>query len=203
MKKFAKEWSLFGEVLRSGHRPKTFEDTWSAIPPHICGLYKDEAEALWDNLQIINPESIAEIGRNLGGGLFFMCCACPNLEYVSSWDIAWYHITDDLFPAWFKINGIRGLINVQNSATLNPWPGKFDFVWIDGEHTGPGVAKDIEIWHDKVEWIGFHDFADLGRNKHKRCFKDVVREIQDAALKYRWDMMKRRGRSDVVFQVNP
>jgi len=202
MKKYKAEWEEFARRLATGARPATFEDTWDYMPPHVCGLYRDEAQALWDNLQIIDPISIAEIGRNLGGGLFLMVCACPHLEFVKSWDIKRYPLTDDAFKVWFKAIGLRGVIDIQDSADAKPVEGWFDFVWIDGDHTGLGVLKDIMVWQDKVEWIGFHDYADKGSNKHRRCFKDVVAEITAARERYGWEMLAERGRSDVVFKVN-
>ena len=80
--------------------------------------------------------------------------------------------------------------------------GSLDFVYIDGEHTGEGVAADIANWKDHTRLIGFHDYADRGsKNKHKRVFKDVVAEISNAAAVNGWQQVGERGRSEIVFRV--
>jgi len=202
MKRYRKQWEAFAEVLKSGYRPTSFEDTWAVVSDKVCGLHKVEARALWNNLRVINPISLVEIGRNLGGGLFLMCCACPKLEWVETYDIAEYPLTDAAFEKWFKVNNIRADIELTDSALIVSEGGSYcDFVWIDGGHTGEAVEADIEIWKD-CEYIGFHDYADKKRNKHKRYYPDVVKEISEAADRYGWKMFGERGRSDIIFKTD-
>jgi len=190
--------------LKSGYRPTSFEDTWVVVSDKVCGLHEVEARALWNNLQKINPSEFVEIGRNLGGGLFFMTCACPSVGTIESFDIKEYPLTDVAFKTWFKTNGISILLETIDSADIDiEFGGVCDFVWVDGGHTGEAIKADIEIWQDHCEYIGFHDYADnRGKNKHKRYYPDVVKEISEAADQYGWKPFGERGRSDIIFKTD-
>ena len=100
--KYADQWETFASVIRSGIRPRTFDRAWSYVSDKVSGMYESEARAIWTFLDS-HPEveSIVEVGRNLGGTLWLMGCACRNLKEVLSIDIEWYDTTDDLFVDWF------------------------------------------------------------------------------------------------------
>jgi predicted O-methyltransferase YrrM len=198
--RYRKEWEQFAEMLCTGIRPTTFDAAWRQIPAHISGQYEDEARALWTILRKINPTSLVEVGRNLGGTLFLFACACPNLKEVLSIDLQWFDTTDDLWVEWFADHGIKAKILECDSTQFQPF-GMYDFVFIDGGHTGEIAKKDIEIWRDHCHYIGFHDFADKGTNKHRRAYPEVVREIKAASLAYKWQQFGERGRSDIVYRT--
>lgn len=198
--KYRENWELFAKYLQKLERPTTFEECWSFIPPKISGQYEVEARALWNNLQKINPTSLVEVGRNLGGTLFMFACACPNLERVVSIDIERYELTDDAFVDWFSHHKIKADILVEDSTKFNT-DGMWDFVFIDGGHAGDIVAADIRCWKDNCRYIAFHDYADKGKNKHKRVFKDVVKEINKAEIENGWEQFGERGRSDTCYKT--
>jgi len=199
--RYAKQWEAFADVLKSGIRPKTFGRCWPYIEHKVSGLYESEARALWNVLQKIQPQSIVEVGRNLGGTLWMFACACQQLREVLSIDIEWYDTTDDLWVRWFRDHGIAAKILECDSTRFAP-QGMYDFCFIDGGHTGPIVAGDIEAWRDHCRYIGFHDYANLGsRNKHRRVYPDVVYEISRAAQTYGWTQVGTRGRSEIVYRT--
>jgi cephalosporin hydroxylase len=199
--RYAKQWEAFADVVKSGIRPKTFERCWSYISDKVSGQYESEARALWNVLQTIKPESIVEVGRNLGGTLWMFACACPQLKEVLSLDIEWYDTTDNLWVKWFADHDVQAKI-LECDSTKHQAFGMYDFVFIDGLHTGEAVAADIQVWRDHARYIAFHDYADRGaNNKHKRVFPDVVYEISKAAQLYGWQQVGERGRSEIVFET--
>jgi len=201
--KYRKQWEEFAEYLKTFQRPVTFESAYDVVKDKVSGLYQDEAQAMWNNIQKINPESIIEIGRNLGGSQFLFCCAAPELKQFISFDIEAFELTDPLLEEWEEANGINGNNLLADSTGLGGKIGPvYDLVFIDGGHTGPIVKADIEVWKDHCNYIAFHDYADRGRkNKHRRVFQDVVDEITSAADKYNWKQFGERGRSDITFKV--
>ena len=203
--KYKKEWHEFADMLKTGQRPNNFDDAWALVPKHISGMYEAEMRALWDILSNESIRTMAEVGRNLGGTLFMFGCACDILQYVSSVDIAWYDVSDEALKDWFDSNEIEFDIEIINSAFVDyddyDWPRAFDFVFIDGLHTGPAVKADIEIWKDHARLIGFHDYSDNKTNEHHRHFPDVVYEISKAARENGWEQVGERGRSEIVFKT--
>jgi len=199
--KFRAQWEAFAEYLKTGERPDTFEEAYSVVSDKVSGLYESEARAMWNNIRAINPKSIVEIGRNLGGSQFLFCCAAQELETFKSFDIEEFELTDEPLKDWAECNDIF-TSNFVIDSTMILMPGRFDLVFIDGGHTGPIVKADIEIWKDYCKYIAFHDYAnDNGRNKHRRYYPDVVAEISAAAERYGWELFGERGRSDVVFKT--
>ena len=198
--KYAKQWEQFAKVLKSGIRPTTFEAAWPYVSDKVSGMYESEAKAIWNFLASRPIKSIVEVGRNLGGTLWLMGCASKELKEVLSIDIEWYNTTDDVFPDWFALHNIHSDLRAEDSTTFKA-SGMYDFAFIDGLHTGPGVKADLEIWKDRCHYIGFHDYANRKTNKHKRCFQDVVDEITKAKDKYGWKQIGERGRSEIIFET--
>lgn len=203
--KYLHEWTAFVAYLRRGlPKPDNFDDAWAALPGHkkVCGLFQAEAWALWKILDAERVETICEIGRNLGGGLFMLACACQNLRYVRSIEIEPIAQIDAALEFWLDANHITHGIQVGDSREVELSAHVFDFVFVDGGHTGECVRADIETWRPRTRLIGFHDFADRGaRNKHVRRYKDVVHEIQVARDRYAWRQVGTRGRSEIVFRT--
>jgi dienelactone hydrolase len=199
--RYQTQWLAFAEVLRSGYRPTTFDEAYTVVDNHVSGLYREEAKAVWDVISQRPIKSIVEIGRCLGGSLYLFACACPQLERVLSVDIEWYDTSDEAFPEFFAQHGIECQLVEGDSGEMVAHK-EWDFVFIDGDHTGPGVKKDLEIWKDHTPLLGFHDFADHGRrNKHIKYYPDVVAEIQIAATNNNWQQVGKRGRSEIIFET--
>jgi len=191
----------FWKRLESGDRPDTIDEAYALVSPGVCGLFETEAVGLWGALMDQQIFSLVEVGRNLGGGLVFLCCACPDVKLVRSIDLVAIPECDEPVAAWMRKQGIRYSLEEMDSSEASAFGMVYDFVWIDGGHTGECVAHDIAIWKDHARLLGFHDFADKKHNAHKRCFQDVVDVIAAAEEQYGWQRIGKRGRSEIVFRT--
>jgi len=148
-----KQWEEFALLLKNKTRIETFNKAFNMVSA-MSGLYEIEAKPIWDFLQKINPVSIVEIGRCMGGSLWMFGCACANLKKVLSIDIESYELSDPLLEEWFKYYKVDCDIKVEDSTqyqTNQMW----DFVFIDGGHTGSIVKSDIKIWKIIVNILVF------------------------------------------------
>jgi hypothetical protein len=189
------------DVFKSGARPESFDEAYDMVVR--AGLYKSEAKQVWDFIRGHDIRSVVEVGRNLGSGIFLMACAARGLKRFLSVDILRWSLTDDVIPAWAEANGFDIELVACDSMNYEPDRSlKWDFVFIDGGHTGPIVTNDLEKFRGLTRYIGFHDFADRGhRNTHKRLFKDVVEAIAAARDRYGWKQVGLRGRSEIIFDT--
>lgn len=198
--KYRQQWQAFAEWLETGGRPDTFEEAYAVVADKVSGLYASEAQAMWKNIRSINPQSMVEVGRNLGGSQFLFCCAAREVQRFLSIDVEEFELTDWALRDWGNRHGIS-IQNVVADSTTWKAHAVYDFVFIDGGHTGEIVHEDIRIWKDHARFIAFHDYADRGTNKHKRVFHDVIEEIEAAAQAYQWKHFGVRGRSDITFET--
>lgn len=199
--KYRTQWLAFAEYLKKNERPAEFEQAYSVVADKVSGLYRSEAQAMWNNIRAINPRTMVEVGRNLGGSQFLFCCAALEVEKFLSIDIEAFDLTDWALRDWGNARGIRIQNCVHDSTTWKPHM-VHDFVFIDGGHTGEIVKADIEVWKDHAQFIAFHDYADQnGKNKHRRHYPDVVAEITAAADRYGWLQFGERGRSDITYRI--
>lgn len=199
--KYRQQWEAFANYLKTGKRPKQFDQAYGVVADKVSGLYEMEARAMWKNIKTIKPKKLVEVGRNLGGSLFLFGCAGTQLEEVLSIDVEHFELTDWELERWFTAHDIYCDCTIQDSTQYEA-EGTWDLVFIDGGHTGPTVRADIEVWREHARYIGFHDFADRdGKNRHKRYYADVVNEIKAAAQAYQWQQFGERGRSDIVFKT--
>lgn len=200
--KFKNQRYEFSDFLKIGKRPKTFEETYKIVENKVSGLYESEARSVWDTLHHKDEiKSIVEVGRNLGGSLFLFTCMFPNLQKVLSIDIGEFEPTDSALKDFLKINNISFEF-IKMDSTQYKAEGFWDFVFIDGGHTAEIVREDINIWKKRCKYIGFHDFANLGKkNKHKRVFKGVIDEINAAWLENDWKQIGERRRSEIIFET--
>lgn len=191
-------WAAFVDKLNADARPETFAEAWAICGNRVCGMYEREAAAVWKILRGQKIESVCEIGRCLGGGFFLLLCACPDVHYARSIDLVGYPEIDGPLWSWAEHQGIQCSIEVSDSALVKA-DRVYDFVWIDGGHTAEAVKADIEIWRQHARLIGFHDYADKGRNRHIRAYRDVTAAIAEAAARNDWRQIGARGCSDIVF----
>ena len=198
----------FAERLEGFDHPEDFADAWAVCGGKVCGFYLGEAVAIWHILRREKIRSIAEVGRNLGGGLCILACAARDLEYLWSIDVVAIPEVDVPLAKWLATLGVICKLDEADSASISipakvPFTGQdlWDLVYIDGEHTGPGVKADIEKWRGRCRLIAFHDYADEGRNYHRTRYNDVVDEISAAAARYGWERTGQRGRSEIVFRT--
>lgn len=201
-----KAWQGMADVFRSGARPDSFQEAYRLCKP-VCGQYENEAKAIWDFIRANDIKSIVEVGRNLGGNIFLMCCAAKNLQRFLSVDLLRWSLTDDVLPGWWASHGIEGLAHVADSIGYThpkSWDRcDWDLVYIDGGHTGEIVTCDISNWFHRTRFIGFHDFADMGRkNCHRKVFHGVVDAIASSRDRLGWLQVGQRANSEVIFRTS-
>lgn len=135
----------------------------------------EEFEQFLTLLQKQKPKNVLEIGTDKGGSLFAMCKVAPHDTTVISLDLP--EGVGDGYPKWKeaifhmfkkpeqKLLLLRG--DSHSDTTLNQVREllrgeKFDFAFLDGDHTYEGVKKDFEMYSTLVRAggiIAFHDIA--------------------------------------------
>lgn len=140
-------------------------------------------QSKWELAQLLNwikqrpaPASVLEIGTARGGTLFCWCALAAPDATIISLDLPG-GIHGGGYPPWKlnlyrrfagdkqKIHLLRG--DSHNQAMLEEVkkilpPGGLDFLFIDGDHTLPGVRSDYEMYSPLVKPGGaiiFHDIA--------------------------------------------
>jgi len=191
-------------------RPDDFDGAWG-VGGCVSGLYDGEMAGAWNALHgdlSDNIKSMVEVGRCWSGTLYMYCCLFRNLEKITSLELDDYTVTDPAIKEWLDGQNIAHDFVTGDSTAYIPDPSKFyDFVFIDGNHDGEYVTKDIAIWKDRCSYIGFHDFANRrGKNKHRRFYPGLVKTICNSWEENEWVPIGHRYRSEIIFKtglVNP
>jgi len=194
-------WEEFGRWLMEGHRYDDFSTAYEAIDKHVCGFYRAEIEYMWKNLENEDIQTMVEVGRNLGGGLYMLASACKNIKQILSIDVLPVPEVDIGLLKWCECNNIDLTLVQSDSKSYVPSWDSIDFVYIDGGHDYDSVKADIENWKDRTRLIGFHDYADKRKNKHKRVFDGVIQAINEGIEFEGWEQIGERGRSEVLFKT--
>jgi len=199
---FLKRWQPMAEIFKSGARPDDLGKAYEMLRGR-AGLYQCESQAIWDFIRAKDIRSIVEVGRNAGAGVFLLACAARNLCRFLSIDVFSCAEMDEVIPAWANINGFEMEVVTCDSMEYEPDRNqRWDFVFVDGGHTGSVVTNDLEKFRGLTRYIGFHDFADLGRrNTHKICYRGVVEAVSSARDRHGWKQVGSRGRSEVIFDT--
>jgi len=103
---------------------------------------------------------ILEIGRFNGGSVFLMSCANRETP-IYSIDIA--PKDDELVKGLFREHGVGGNVDLivgDSQRQRSPRVGRFDVLFVDGDHSYDGCTRDVENWFPVLEPGGhvlFHD----------------------------------------------
>ena len=120
--------------------------------------------------------SVLEIGAYSNGCTYAFASICKK---VVSIDLV--HRSTERFNNVTYITG-------NSHEVSNDIDGKFDVIFIDGDHTYDGVKKDFELYSDLINKGGiicFHDIWDTEEHHRQGCYVDKFwNEIKE---NYRYD----------------
>lgn len=149
---------------------------------------KSELYELLKILQTKKPENILEIGTAKGGSLFLFCSIAAEDALIISIDLPGGSFGGG-YPSWKqplyksfqqKDQSLHLLrMDSHNKMTKTTVKNiingkKFDFIFIDGDHSYNGVKKDFQMYRDllnKNGMIAFHDIIPGPKNAVGGAYK--------------------------------
>jgi len=134
-------------------------------------LELDEAACLFRLARSRQAARILEIGRWRGGSTFLFAVASDQDSIVTSIDIA-PQDDESLETALAEHNlSHKVKLLVGNSRDAEARPGFYDLIFVDGDHSYKGAARDYEHWKKAVKQSGHLAFHNAARG---RRFADAV-----------------------------
>ncbi len=130
-------------------------------------------------ITLLKPKTIIEIGTNTGVSSIVMASALKENNIkgkIFTYDISNNCLT--IAKKQIKNAGLENYINplFGTSNCAKKLDLKFDFAFIDGDHSYEGVKRDFENLKNKCEYILFHDVNNTG------TVKRFIKELQGEKL---------------------
>lgn len=147
------------------------------------GMSRTELGCLYD---ISQDKEVLELGSMVGMSSYVMASVAKHVSCVDVWSDTQEHLSHDKLQASiyqslvpdlsnmfeeFQANCKIFLVNKKitmyrgntHDMVINFPDGSFDLILIDADHSYVGVAKDFELYNNKIKpdgFIVFHDFGD-------------------------------------------
>jgi len=157
-----------------------------ALNTHHSGQLYNEIYNFSKFYKNLNCKNVLEIGSFLGG-TFFLLCKLSNKDGLKcSIDYPMYDSQEELMQAdntYEKMKSFSSNVkivraNSHEQSTLLEITEllngeKFDFIFIDGDHTYEGVKLDFNMYKPLLKdggYIAFHDINDTQIHKQYECY---------------------------------
>lgn len=168
---------------------RNFEDLdWMLVSnPTNKGLLLlefDEAALLFRLVRSKPAAQILEIGRWYGGSAFLFAVASDQDSIVTSIDIA--PQDDRLLQTALERNDLSHKVKllVDNAHDAEVRPGFYDLIFVDGDHSYEGVARDYQHWKKAVKPGGHLAFHNAARGRaHADVAPGPFRLVQEIAAR--------------------
>lgn len=158
----------------------------------------DEFGRFWDFLAAQRPKRVLEIGSLLGGTLWYWM-NMPSVATLFTIDLPTQYPeikeqAEEIRPKWKKWADQVG-VNFRDFSVSSQDPGifaevgaataglKFDFIFIDGDHTYDGVRNDFNRWGLMLRSGGVVAFHDTVKTP-ERCEPGVVKFVEELKWYY-------------------
>lgn len=169
---------------------------------------KTEIVGLLQLIRELRPKTLLEIGSANGGTLFLLTRVSePDAEIVS---LDFYHTPAQLvvFPTFARAQQRLTCLKADSHSVemlrkVKEWLAgrQLDFLFIDGDHSYEGVARDYEMYGPLVRkggMIAFHDIVPDFRTRH-----GVTTSADAGGVPRFWEELRKRLPSTGQFIQHP
>lgn len=170
-----------------------FNEIWEKCLPFNIEQKPEEFKQLLDFLsRTKNKKYALEIGSNYGGTSFGLC---HLYEHVISLDIKHDHNFDKIKAIFPNYNYIISDSTTNDTVNYIKSLGiKFDFIFIDGDHSYEGVKNDYEKYKQFLSDDGYMAFHDIIKSPETEQYNIFVSKL--------WNELKSQYKDNYEFISN-